>query len=475
MLYIHGSKQAASSNEIFTSINPATGEVIAQLPVANTHDVNTAVASAQTGFAVWSQTPAQERGRIFRRAGELICQRTKAIAELEVQDTGKPITEALSDIESTANTLNYFAGLASTLHGEHYDLGSAFFYTRREPLGVCAGIGAWNYPFSIAVWKLAPALAAGNSMIFKPAELTPLTANVLAEILTEAGLPKGVFNVVHGPASTGQCLSQHPHIAKISITGEVSTGKAVMRDAASTLKHVMMELGGKSPLIIFADCDVETAVNAALAANFYTQGEICSNGTRVFVHRKLHAAFIEKLIPRMQAIRVGDPMDPQTQMGALISEEHLLRVLGYVDNGQREGAHLLCGGKRLGSRGFFMAPAVFDACMDNMTLVQEEIFGPVMSVLTFDDEEEVLARANNTTYGLAAGVFTRDLQRAHRVAARLQTGICWINNYNITPNAMPYGGYKHSGIGRENGVVSLEQYTQLKSVYVELGEMPKVF
>jgi len=379
-------------------------------------------------------------------------------------------------VQSGADCLEYYAGVAATIAGEHIDLGpSAFGYTRREPLGVVAGIGAWNYPIQIACWKSAPALACGNAMIFKPAELTPLTALELAKAYAQAGLPDGVFQVVQGYADTGRLLSSHPDIRKISLTGAVTTGKAVMADAASTLKYVTLELGGKSPLIVFEDAKLDNAVSAALLANFYSAGEVCSNGTRVFVHQRLKAAFLEKLSARVAAMRMGDPMDPDTQIGALISEAHMHKVLGYIERGQAEGAKLLCGGHRVLSngcdRGFFVAPTVFDRCNDDMAIVREEIFGPVMSVLEFVDEDEVVARANATEFGLSAGVFTNDLTRAHRVIANLEAGTCWINHYNITPVELPFGGHKRSGLGRENGRAAIDHYTQLKSVYVAMGDI----
>ena len=336
-----------------------------------------------------------------------------------------------------------------------------------------AGIGAWNYPLQIACWKSAPALACGNAMIFKPAELTPLTAIRLAEIYREAGLPEGVFQVVQGFADTGRLLTRHPDIRKISLTGEVGTGKAVMADAAATLKQVTLELGGKSPLIVFDDANPENAVSGALLGNFYSAGEVCSNGTRVFVQRRLRAEFVERLRARIAAMRVGDPLDPATQVGALISAEHLQKVLGLIARGRAQGARLVTGGERVTTgalaRGCFVAPTVFDACHDDMDIVRQEIFGPVMSVLEFESEEEVIARANATEFGLAAGVFTNDLTRAHRVIAQLEAGTCWINHYNVTPVELPFGGVKMSGLGRENGRAALEHYTQLKSVYVAMA------
>lgn len=478
--YIGGKYIEATSGETFSTINPATNEVICEVQIASKVDVDKAVDSATEGFRLWRKMTGAERGRILNRAAQLLREKNDELAALEVQDTGKPISEAnCVDIFSGADCIEYYAGLAASLHGQHFDLGGTFAYTRREPLGVCAGIGAWNYPIQIACWKSAPALACGNSMIFKPAELTPLSALKLAEIYTEAGLPDGVFNVVQGPGSTGQFLSRHPRIAKISLTGEVETGKAVMADAASTLKKVTMELGGKSPLIIFGDADMENAVSAALMANFYTQGEVCSNGTRVFVERSVHDEFIKKIVERTKKIRVGDPTDPQTLIGALISREHMDKVLGYIEKGKSEGASLLCGGGRPRDseleKGNYVCPTVFDGCNDDMTIVKEEIFGPVMSVLTFDGEDEVIRRANDTQFGLAAGVFTKDVQRAHRVVAELEAGTCWINNYNITPIEMPFGGYKQSGIGRENSTGTIDHYTQIKSVYVEMGDVESVF
>ena len=478
--YIGGGFVDSGSGDRFDTINPSTGEVICSVEIAGAAEVDRAVASAREGQRVWSAMTGTERGRILRQAVRLLRERNTELAELEVLDTGKPISEALEvDVHSGADCIEYFAGVAPTLHGHHYDLGQSFAYTRREPLGICAGIGAWNYPIQIACWKSAPALACGNAMIFKPSEMTPLTALRLAEIYTEAGLPPGVFNVVQGMAPTGQALTRHPQIAKVSLTGEVGTGKIVMSDAAGTLKSVTMELGGKSPLIIFADAHLDNAVSAALMANFYTQGEICSNGTRVYVDRALLPAFEERLRERMAGVRVGDPFDPATNIGSLISREHCDKVAGYLEAGQREGARVAAGGRRLTAgalgRGNFVEPTVFSDCTDDMSIVREEIFGPVMSLLPFDDEAEVIRRANATPYGLAAGVFTRDVQRAHRVIARLEAGTCWINNYNITPIEMPFGGYKQSGIGRENSLAAVEHYTQLKSVYVEMGDVESPF
>jgi betaine-aldehyde dehydrogenase len=473
-LFIHGESVGASSDETFDSINPATGQVVARVGQASKADVDRAVESALEGFARWSALPGAQRGRILNRAASLLRERNDELAREEVLDTGKPISEASTvDVISAAECLEYFAGLAATIHGEYFDLGGPFAYTRREPLGVCAGIGAWNYPIQIASWKSAPALACGNSMIFKPAELTPVTAMLLAETYIEAGVPPGVFNVVNGDHRVGEMLTSHPDIRKVSLTGEVGTGRKVMAAAAATLKHVTLELGGKSPLVVFADADIDDAVSAALLGNFYTQGEVCSNGTRVFVETGVHAEFVSRLQNRTEKMVIGDPLDPATHVGALISEEHMGKVLGYIESGTAQGAELLTGGRRVLrdglDAGFFVEPTIFDRCTDEMAIVREEIFGPVMTVLSFETEEEVIARANDTEFGLAAGVFTRDLERAHRVVAALQAGTIWINTYNLTPIEVPFGGYKQSGIGRENSLAAIDHYTQRKSVYVAAG------
>jgi betaine-aldehyde dehydrogenase len=473
----HARSSSLAAGERFASINPANGEVLGYVNVAGTEEVNAAVRAAQRGQAQWAALTGAERARVLRRAAHLLRSRNQALAELETRDTGKPIQETLVvDVVSGADCLEYFASLAQSLAGEHVDLGpQAFGYTRREPVGVVAGIGAWNYPLQIACWKAAPALACGNAMIFKPAELTPLTAVKLEEIFAEAGLPAGVFQVVQGFAETGRLLTQHPDIRKVSLTGEVGTGKAVMSDSAQTLKNVTLELGGKSPLIVFDDAKLDNAVSGALLGNFYSSGQVCSNATRVFVHSKIKAEFLERLVKRVGAMRIGDPMDPATQVGALVSEQHMQKVLSYIARGRAEGARLLIGGNRVASgnlaKGYFVAPTVFDGCLDDMAIVREEIFGPVMSVLEFDDESEVIERANATEFGLAAGVFTNDLTRAHRVIAKLEAGTCWINHYNITPIELPFGGVKMSGLGRENGRAAIEHYTRLKSVYVAMGDV----
>jgi betaine-aldehyde dehydrogenase len=461
----------------FAVVNPATGEQLAEFAADGAAQVDAAVEKARAAQRDWAALTGAERGRVLQRAAQLLRAQNAELAELETRNTGKPIQEtAAVDVLSGAECLEYYAGLAAGLAGEHIDLGpKAFGYTRREPLGVVAGIGAWNYPLQIACWKSAPALACGNAMIFKPSELTPLTALRLRGIFAAAGLPEGVFQVVQGRAETGRLLTRHHGIRKISLTGEVGTGKAVMADAAATLKQVTLELGGKSPLIVFEDARIDNAVAGALLGNFYSAGEVCSNGTRVFVHKSVRAAFVERLRERAAAMRIGDPLDPRTQVGSLISADHMEKVLGFIARGRAQGARLLTGGTRVMggalARGCFVAPTVFDHCNDDMDIVRREIFGPVMSVLEFSDEDEVIARANATDFGLAAGVFTGDLTRAHRVIARLQAGTCWINHYNVTPVELPFGGVKMSGLGRENGRAAIEHYTQLKSVYVAMSDV----
>lgn len=415
-------------------------------------------------------------------AARIIRERRNAIAKAEVANNGKSITEAEVDIDVAWQCIEYYAGIAPTLSGQHIQLpGGSFAYTRREPLGVCVGIGAWNYPFQIAAWKSAPALACGNAMVFKPSPMTPVTAVMLAEIYKEAGVPDGLFNVVQGGAETGSLLCHHPMVAKVSFTGSVPTGKKVMEMAAKSVKQVTLELGGKSPLIIFKDCELENAIKGALMANFLTQGEVCCNGTRVFVQREIMPKFLEEVVKRTKAISVGDPLCEGTRMGALISKPHMEKVLGFIKQAKEQGGKVLCGGERFVPNdpklkdGYFVSPCVLDNCRDDMTCVKEEIFGPVMSVLPFDTEEEVLQRANNTTFGLASGVFTRDIARAHRVAANLQAGTCYINNYNVGPVEVPFGGYKMSGFGRENGTVTIEYYSQLKTVVVEMGDVESLF
>ncbi|WP_120429431.1 betaine-aldehyde dehydrogenase [Acinetobacter baylyi] len=482
-LYIHGQYTDATSGKTFDSINPATGEVIATIQQASQTDIEAAVKSAAEGQKVWAAKTAVERSRILRRAVDILRERNDELAQLETLDTGKAFSETSTvDIVTGADVLEYYAGLATAIQGEQVPLReSSFFYTRREPLGVVAGIGAWNYPIQIALWKSAPALAAGNAMIFKPSEVTPLTAFKLAEIYSEAGLPAGVFNVVQGAGrEIGQWLTEHAVIEKISFTGGVETGKKVMASAAgSTLKEVTMELGGKSPLIICEDANLDRAADIAVMANFFSSGQVCTNGTRVFIPQRLKAAFEQAVVERVKRIRMGDPQHTDTNFGPLVSFPHMEKVLSYIESGKQQGAKVLIGGERattgLLAQGAYVQPTVFTDCHDDMKIVQEEIFGPVMSILAYDTIEEAIQRANNTNFGLAAGVVTQNISQAHRIIHQLEAGICWINTWGESPAEMPVGGYKESGVGRENGISTLNHYTRTKSIQVELGDYQSVF
>lgn len=471
--FVDGAYVEDRSGAAIEVIFPATGEVIARVHEATPTIIERALASAQRAQKEWACVRPVERARILRRAADLIRDRNQALSELETLDTGKPIQETtVADATSGADALEYFAGLAPTVTGEQIPLGRDFVYTIREPLGVCVGIGAWNYPTQIACWKGAPALAFGNAMIFKPSETTPLCALKIAEIFVEAGLPAGLYNVVQGRGTVGAALVTDPRVAKVSLTGSVPTGRRVYAMAAEGVRHVTMELGGKSPLIIFDDAHLENAVGGALMANFYSSGQVCSNGTRVFVQKGIKERFLKRLKERTETIRLGDPRDPGTQMGPLVNAAQLEKVLGYIETGKAEGARLITGGHRAGtSAGCFVAPTVFADVTDDMAIAREEIFGPVMAVLDFEDEDEAITRANATEFGLSAGVFTGDLARGHRVVAALEAGSCWINAYNLTPVETPFGGSKQSGVGRENSKAAIEHYTQVKSVYVNLGDV----
>lgn len=469
--FVDGTYVEDTAGAVIEVIYPATGEVIARLHEASPAIVEAAVASAARAQGAWAAMRPVDRARILRRAADLIRDRNDALSRLETLDTGKPLQETtVADWPSGADALEWFAGLAPTVTGETIPLGRDFVYTIREPLGVCVGIGAWNYPSQIACWKAAPALALGNAMVFKPSEVTPLGALKLAEIFIEAGLPAGLFNVVQGKGAVGAALVTDPRVAKVSLTGSVPTGRKVYAMAAEGVRHVTMELGGKSPLVIFDDADVESAVGAAMLGNFYSAGQVCSNGTRVFVQKGIKDRFLARLKARAEAIRLGDPLDIDTQMGPLVSQVQLDKVLGYIETARAEGARLVTGGGRAApNTGYYVQPTVFADVTDSMTIAREEVFGPVMAVLDFDTEDEAIARANATEFGLAAGVFTADLARAHRVIGQLQAGTCWINAYNLTPVEAPFGGSKQSGVGRENGHAAIQHYTQVKSVYVGMG------
>jgi len=423
--FVNGQYLEDTAGAAFDVIYPASGAVIARLHAATPAVIEAALASASAAQIAWAATRPVERARILTRAVALIRDRAEELAQLETLDTGKPIQETrVADWPSGADALEYFAGLAPTLTGETIPLGGDFVYTLREALGVCVGIGAWNYPAQIACWKSAPALAFGNAMVFKPSEVTPLGALKLAEILVQAGLPPGLFNVVQGAGPVGAALVTDPRVAKVSLTGSVPTGQKVYAAAASGIRQVTMELGGKSPLIVFDDADLDSAVGAAMLGNFYSSGQVCSNGTRVLVQRGVYEDFLARLKTRAEKITLGDPLDDATQMGPLVSDAQAAKVLRYIETAKAEGARLVTGGT---AQGRFVVPTVFADVTDSMTLAREEVFGPVMAVLPFDTEPEAIARANDTQFGLAAGVFTRDLARAHRAVAALQAGTTWIN------------------------------------------------
>ncbi|TDZ31009.1 NAD/NADP-dependent betaine aldehyde dehydrogenase [Colletotrichum spinosum] len=472
----------------FQSIDPATAQPVCTIHSSSPASINAAVDAAKAAFPSWSSTPPIERSRILLRAVALLRERNDELAKVETLDTGKAYSETqYVDVVTGADVLEYFANLVASggLNGETNRLRpSAWVYTSKEALGVCAGIGAWNYPIQIALWKSAPCLAAGNCMVYKPSEFTPLHAEHLASIYKEAGVPDGVFNVVYGAGDVGAALTSHPDIAKVSFTGQVSTGKKVAGSAAGGMKYVTMELGGKSPVIVLPDADVEQAVDGAMLANFYSSGQVCTNGTRVFVPKSMKAEFERVVQEKIQYVRAGDLFDPATNFGPLNSKAHLEKVQAYVRKGVMEDkATLLVGGakppKGLPSKykaGHWIQPTVFTDCNDDMTIVKEEIFGPVMCVLTYDTVDEAVRRANTTELGLAAGVFGRDVDLCHKVVSQLEAGITWINTWGESPAEMAVGGWKSSGVGVENGRKGLEAWVRNKSTLVEMGgAVPTVF
>lgn len=473
--FIDGEYVEDTDGTVIESIYPATGEVIARLHAATPAIIEKAIASASQAQKEWASWSPSARGRVLKKAAEIMRERNRELSELETLDTGKPIQETIvADPTSGADSFEFFGGIIATaMNGSQIPLGGDWAYTKRVPLGVVVGIGAWNYPQQIACWKGAPALAAGNAMVFKPSEVTPLGALKIAEILIEAGAPKGVYNVIQGDRETGPLLVSHPDVAKVSLTGSVPTGRKVAGAAASQLKHVTMELGGKSPIVVFDDADIDGAISGAMLGNFYSTGQVCSNGTRVFVHKAIKETFLTRLKARTEAILIGDPQDEATQMGPMVSLAQREKVLSYIDKGKAEGATLVTGGgipNSITGEGFYIQPTVFADVTDDMTIAREEIFGPVMCVLDFEDEAEVIARANGTEFGLSAGVFTADFSRAHRVVDQLEAGTLWINTYNLCPVEIPFGGSKQSGFGRENSAAALEHYSELKTIYVGMGK-----
>ena len=474
-LLINGEAVDAASGRTYTTFNPATEEPICVVAEAGPEDVDRAVRAARAAFegGPWPKLRPAERQKILFRLGDLILEHGDELARLETLDNGKPIFESRQiDVPMTANCFHYFAGWATKLAGETLPVSPAFFtYTLREPLGVVGAIVPWNFPMIMVGWKAAPALAAGNTVVLKPAEITPLTAIRIGELALEAGLPPGVLNVLPGKgAVAGEAIVRHPGVDKISFTGSTEVGKHIMKTAADTMKKLTLELGGKSPNIVFADADLEQAVKGATTGIFYGKGEVCAAGSRLLVESRVRDELVGRLVERAKKLQPADPMDPKTRLGALVSEAQMGKVLNAVDAGVREGAKLVAGGQRqpVDGRGYFVQATVLDQVENRMRVAQEEIFGPVLAVIGFDDVEDAVRKANDVLYGLAAGIWTRDVKRAHAVARRLQAGTVWVNAYNFYDAGMPFGGYKASGFGRDLGPECLRDYTQVKSVWVSI-------
>ena len=476
LLFINNEWRPSSSTRTMAVVNPATEEVIAEVASADKNDVDAAVDAARAALhGPWSALSARERGRLVRQLGERLMARADEIARLETLHNGKPITESRHiEIPAAAECFEYYGGWSDKVMGETIPVkGNHLTYTLREPVGVVAAIVPWNFPLLLAAWKVAPALACGNTVILKPASQTPLTALALGELALEVGLPPGVLNVVTGAGSTiGQALVEHPGIDKIAFTGDTSTGKGIMRSAAETLKKITLELGGKSPNIVLPDADIEAAIRGATVGIFYGKGEVCAAGSRLLVDRTIKDEFVDKLAARAKKMTAGDPMDPKTRLGAISSRKQLETVLGYIESGKQEGATLVAGGARtdIGTgKGYFLQPTVFADVTPGMRISREEIFGPVLAAIDFADLDEAIAKANDTQYGLAAGIWTRDIKKAHYVARKLQAGTVWVNTYNVYDTAAPFGGYKQSGFGREMSAHALEHYTQIKTVWLDLN------
>jgi aldehyde dehydrogenase (NAD+) len=477
-MLIDGKWLGAASGKSFETINPATGEVLARVAEADREDINRAVQAARKAFeGTWSRVKPAQRQRFLLRLADLVEQHAEDLAELEVLNNGMPISASKGSVVRVIELLRYYAGWATKIHGETIDTsvpGEFFTYTQREPLGVVGAIVPWNSPLVTATWKLAPALAVGCTVILKPAEQTPLTTLRYGELIMEAGFPAGVVNICPGFGETaGAALAAHADVDKIAFTGEHTTGQKIVEASAGNLKRVTLELGGKSPDIVFADADLDQAVQGAMWGIFRLSGQVCCAGSRLFVEQNIYDRFVAQMAEQAAKIKVGNGLDPETQMGPLISKEQLERVTGYLGIGKREGAKAVVGGDRLSqgeyAKGFFVAPTVFDRVKPEMRIAKEEIFGPVLTAIPFQDAEEVIAESNSVIYGLAGGVWTRDIQKAHRIAKAIRAGVVWVNCYNMFDAAMPFGGYKMSGYGRESGVHALENYTQVKAVWMKVA------
>ena len=476
-MLIDGKWVESASGKTFETLNPATGEVLARVAEGDAEDVNRAVRAARRAFDVgpWTRTTPVERGRILLRLADLIEKHAAELAQLETLDNGKSIAESLNvDVPASAATFRYFAGWVDKLYGETIPADPAFFnFTLREPVGVCGQIIPWNFPLLMASWKLGPAIACGNAVVLKPAEQTPLTALRLGELLLEAGLPEGVVNIVPGFGPTaGGAIVRHPDIDKVAFTGSTEVGKEIHRATADTLKRVSLELGGKSPNIVFADADIAEAVQGAITGVFFNQGQVCCAGTRLFVEERVHDEFADSLARHASGMQQGPGIDPGTRVGPLVSEEQLDRVTRYLEIGQQEGARAVAGGARNTrpglEKGYFVQPTVLTGVRNDMRVAREEIFGPVVSVIPFKDESDAVLQGNDTLYGLAAGVWTRDVGKAHRVARAIRAGTLWVNCYNVFGEGAPFGGYKQSGYGREQGSYALDLYTQVKTVWMRI-------
>lgn len=471
-LLIGGEWCDAADGQTFPTCHPATEEKIADVALAGPEDVDLAVKAARKAFEEgdWPRMDARDRGRLLNRLADLVEEHSEELAALETLDNGKPIRDARSaDLPLVVDCLRYYAGWADKFHGDTLPIrGNYFCYTRREPVGVCGQIIPWNFPALMVAWKWGPALACGNTIVMKPAEQTPLSCLRMAELALEAGFPPGVVNVLPGYGETGAAIVKHPDVDKIAFTGSYETAQRIMADAAPTLKRLTFELGGKSPNIIFADSDLDAAVAGAEFGLFFNQGQCCCAGSRVFVEEAIHDEFVERVVERARQRRLGDPFDPETTQGPQVDADQFRKIMDYIERGKRAGAECLTGGRRFGDRGFFVEPTVFDQVSDDMDIATDEIFGPVMSVLSFRDVDEVIERANKTFYGLAAAVWTRDVAKAHHIANSVRAGTVWINCYDVFDAAAPFGGFKMSGIGRELGEAGLLNYTELKTVTLNL-------